>query len=100
MRTRLIRQFKRKVLTKVIFFVALMLIVTVASRSMMPIFSNEMAMTQMQHDNASFVLMETYNSLRPVFNLIYCGIVALFVFGIGRDIYTFAKAMSIVNHET
>jgi hypothetical protein len=79
---------------------ALMLIVTVASNTMMPVFSNEIAMTQMQNDNASFIMMDAYNRIRPMFTVIYYGIVAWFVYWIGRDIYKFAKAMSTENPET
>lgn len=56
-----------------------------------PIISNNIALGQMQNDDALFVLMETYNKVSPFISIIYSCITALFVGTTVYDIYKFIK---------
>lgn len=97
MQTELTKQFIRKTIRKVFIFAFLMVIVSSVTQAMNPVVTNEMAMGQMQNSNEMYILMETYNKIRPVFSLIYGGIIVWFTYGIGRDIYKFAKTLTKEN---
>lgn len=56
-----------------------------------PIITNELALGQMENSNELYLLMETYNKVRPFISIIYGCITALFVGTTIRDIYKFIK---------
>ena len=84
-----IKKFIIKNTIKVIAFVIISTIAMTLLQS--PIISNEIAMGQLQNDNTLFMLMETYNNLRPIVGLIYGCIVAWFIATLGLDIYKIIK---------
>ena len=56
-----------------------------------PVITNELAMLQMENSNELYLLMETYNKVRPFILIIYGLITALFVGTTIYDIYKFIK---------
>lgn len=84
-----IKKFIIKNTIKVIVFIIISTIEMTLLQS--PVISNEIAMGQMQNDNTLFMLMETYNNLRPIVSLIYGCIVVWFIATLGLDIYKFIK---------
>lgn len=56
-----------------------------------PIITNELALGQMQNSNELYVLMDTYNNVRPFITIIYGLITALFAVTTIHDTYRFIK---------
>ena len=56
-----------------------------------PIITNELAMGQMQNSNELYLLMTTYNKVRPIISIVYGFITALFAGTTIYDIYKFIK---------
>lgn len=99
MKSELIKQLTKKMIRKIVVFVILMIVVTAIGRSIAPTVSNELALTQMQNSNEAFVLMNTYNKIRPIVNIVYVLIVGWFAGTVGRDIYKFNKTVNTENTE-
>lgn len=94
MKSELTKQFVKKIIRKVVLFAFLMIILTAVGRSIAPVVSNELALTQMQNSNEMYVLMNTYNKIRPIINLAYVFIAGYFAGTIYRDISKFVKTVS------
>lgn len=99
MKSELIKQFTKKMIKKIVVFIFLMIIVTAIGQSIAPTVSNELVLTQMQNSNEMFALMNTYNKIRPIVNLVYVLVVGWFAWTIGRDIYKFSKTINTENVE-
>ena len=56
-----------------------------------PIITNELAMGQMENSNELYLLMETYNKVKPFISIIYGLITALFAGTTICDTYKFIK---------
>ena len=56
-----------------------------------PIITNELAMGQMENSNELYLLMETYNKVRPFISIIYGLITAIFAGTTIFDTYKFIK---------
>ena len=56
-----------------------------------PIINNELALGQMQNSNELYLLMETYNNIRPFVSVIYGLVTVLFAATTIYDIYKFIK---------
>ena len=56
-----------------------------------PIITNELALGQMENSNELYLLMDTYNKVRPFISIIYGLITALFVGTTIFDTYKFIK---------
>lgn len=56
-----------------------------------PVITNELALGQMENSNELYLLMETYNKVRPFISIIYGLITALFVATTISDTYKFIK---------
>ena len=56
-----------------------------------PIISNELALGQMQNSNELYLLMETYNKVRPFISIIYGLVTILFASTTVYDIYKFIE---------
>ena len=96
MKPELTKQFVKKTIRKIVIFTIIMFVALSVFRSMSPIVSNTMALTQMQHSNEMFVMMETYNKIKPIFNAVSTMVYVWFACTIVRDIYKFVK---VVNNE-
>ena len=92
------KRFITKIARRIVWFACLMILVSVA-QSMSPIVSNEMALGQMQNSNEAFILMDTYNKVRPVITVVYSGIIIWFTSTIARDIYKFVKTKNTKNEK-
>lgn len=98
MKSELIKQFVKKMIRKSVLFIFFMAILTAISQSISPTITNNIALTQMQNSDASFTILNTYNKIRPIVNLVYVFIVSYFIGNISRDIYKFTK--TIADEET
>lgn len=94
MRETLTKQFVVKTLRKIIIFTLVMIIVTSIGQALNPIISNELALTQMQNDNTMFVIMDTYDKVKPIITFIYAIVVIWFTSTIARDTYKFVKTIN------
>ena len=56
-----------------------------------PIITNELALLQMENSNVLYMLMDSYNKVKPLISIIYGVVTAGFVFTTIRDIYEFIK---------
>lgn len=56
-----------------------------------PVITNEIALTQMEHSNELYMLMDTYNKVRPFVSIIYGFITVLFAGTTIHDTYNFIK---------
>jgi hypothetical protein len=56
-----------------------------------PIITNEIALTQMENSNELYMLMDTYNKVRPFISIIYGFVTVLFAGTTIRDTYNFIK---------
>ena len=83
------KKFIIKTVAKIIIFAIISTIAMTLLQS--PVISNEIALGQMQNSNELFILMETYNKIRPFVVVIYSCIVLWFVGTVGCDIYKFIK---------
>lgn len=78
-------RFTVKITARIIIFITISIIVSVFLNS--PIISNELALTQMENSNELYIMLETYNKIRPVISVIYGCIIALFAGATIYDIY-------------
>ena len=83
------KKFIVKTATKIIMFAIISTIVL--SLLTNPIITNELALGQMQNSNELYLLMETYNKVKPFISVIYGFITALFAGTTIRDTYKFIK---------
>lgn len=83
---------KKFIIKTVIKILAYAIISTIAlSLLTNPVINNELAMGQMENSNELFLLMETYNKLKPFVSIIYWFITALFAGTTIHDTYKFFK---------
>lgn len=83
---------KRFIITTTIKIIAFAIISTIAMTLLQsPVISNNIALGQMGNSDAAFMLMETYNKVRPFVEVIYSCITVLFIGTTAYDIYKFIK---------
>lgn len=83
---------KKFIIKTVIKIIAYAIISTIAlSLLTSPVITNELALTQMENSNELYILMESYNKLRPILSIIYGLITCYFVGATIYDIYKFIK---------
>ena len=83
------KKFIIKTVVKIITFAIISTVAITLLQS--PVISNEIALGQMQNSNELFILMETYNKVRPIVSVIYGFIVVWFTYTIAHSIYKFIK---------
>lgn len=83
------KKFIIKNIIKIIIFAIISTIAITLLRS--PVISNEIALGQMENDNTLFMLMETYNEVKPFITVIYSCIAGVFIGTIGYDTHKFIK---------
>ena len=93
------KRFIIKIARRIIWFACLMILVSTVAQSVSPIVSNEMALGQMQNSNEAYILMNTYNKVRPIITAVYSGIIIWFTSTIARDIYKFVKTKNTKNEK-
>ena len=94
MKSELTKQFVKKMIRRTLIFTIIMVIIAAIAQAMSPVISNSLALTQMQNDNVMFVIMDTYNRIKPIFNTLYSCVILWFVYTLGRDTYKFAKTIN------
>ena len=82
-------KFAVKITVKIIIFIVVSIIAFTFLNS--PIISNELALTQMGNSNELYLMVETYNKIRPIISVIYSCITALLAWSAICDIYKFIK---------
>lgn len=85
-----IKKFIIKNTVKIIIFAIISIIVMTWLQS--PVITNEIAMGQMENSNELFMLMETYNKVKPFITVAYGCITILFVGSIAYSTYKFIKS--------
>ena len=99
MKAELTKQFVKKTVRRTFVFVFIMIVVSAISQSLAPVITNELALTQMENSNELFILMNTYNKIKPIFNALYSCAILWFVLTLGRDTYKFAKSINNIENE-
>lgn len=97
MKNERIKLFVKETIKKIVAFTFIMLVISAVGQAFAPTISNELALTQMQPSNEMFILMNTYNKIKPIFNTIYIGIIIYFICKITRDTYNFVKDINKEN---
>lgn len=84
----------KKFIIKIAIKVLIFAIISTIARSLLttPIITNELALLQMEHSNGLYLLMETYNRVKPFISIIYGFITAVFAVTTISDTYKFIKA--------
>ena len=80
------KRFIYKITVKIIIFIIFSAIASTLLYG--PIITNEIALTQMENSNELYMLMETYNKLRPILSIVYGLITGVFI---GTTIYDICK---------
>ena len=93
------KKFVIKIIRKCVVFALLMIIVAAIGQSVSPIVSNQMALGQMQNSDEMYVLMNTYNKVRPIISFAFAGIILWFTSTIARDIYKFVKTINTTENK-
>ena len=83
----------KKFIIKIAIKVLIFAIISTIARSLLtsPIITNELALLQMEHSNVLYLMMDTYNRVRPFISIIYGFITAVFAVTTISDIYKFIK---------
>ena len=87
-------RFTMRFLTRIIIFASISIIALILW-SANPIITNEMAMGQMENSNELYMVMETYNRVKPIISFIYGCIATWFV---GTTIYDIYKLITKENN--
>lgn len=88
------KNFAEQTIVKLIFKVAILTILTIASSILLnsPVFTNDIAMGQMSNSDGAFIAYRLYQAALPIIEDV-CTIIRLLIsFWIGADIY------KMVNH--
>lgn len=93
------QKFISKTAIKIVIFAFLMTVILFIAQSVSPIVSNNLALGQMQNSDEAFVIMNTYNKFRPIFNYTMVGICVLFVISIVKDVIKFIKNIKDIENE-
>lgn len=93
------RKFISKTAIKIVIFAFIMTIILFIAQSVSPIVSNNLALGQMQNTDEAFVVMNTYNKVRPMFNTSMVGVCILFVISIVKDVFKFVKNIKEIEKE-
>ena len=56
-----------------------------------PVINNELALGQMQNSNELYIMMETYNNVKPIISTIYGFITVFFALSVTTDVYKFIE---------
>lgn len=94
MKAELTKQFVSKTIRRTLIFAAFVFIIGAIVSGIEPIVTNQVALSQMQNDNVTYVIMSVYNRLKIVSNVAVSGIILWFVYTLGRDTYTFVKTIN------
>lgn len=82
---------KKKVITKLVVAAILTVIICLISNSLMPLFGNDVALGQLEHDDAYFIAMNTWHTINYWMTMA-AAIVWIVTGGlITRDIYKYIK---------
>lgn len=57
-----------------------------------PIITNELALGQMENSNELYLLMESYNKIKPTISVIYGFVTVFFAWSIAEDTYKFIQS--------
>lgn len=86
-----VKTFIRRLISRTLIFITIMAIISIGLESMTPVLNNEIAMTQMENSNVSLVLMDSYEKIKPLANIVKILVIAWFAGTISRDTYKFVR---------
>lgn len=92
------KRFIKKTAIKIIVLIMFIAIALAIFDAIQPVMTNEIAMGQMQTDNAPYVTWELYNNLIPIVGLVFTIVVGGIIFNIGSGIYKFIKMKNKENN--
>ena len=81
----------KQVITSIVIAMALTLILSFVESVLMPTFTNDMALGQLENDNVSFMAWESWSRLQAAFSYIKLGIWGICGVNIGSKIYKYNK---------
>ena len=81
----------QKIAIKTIITILILVLISVILTAIMPTFSNDMALGQLENDDVSFMLMETWNKIQNGVAILQSLISAVCIGSIGVDVYKFSK---------
>ena len=93
------KRFIIKSLIKITIFLLISIVVLSILSAIAPVITNKVALGQMSNDDASYIMWETYNKIRPIVEAIYSVIVFIFIGSIGIDTYKFINTKMKENKE-
>lgn len=88
-----INWFIKKMIVKVIFFATMLFIIMALILPVGVVVTDSIALGQMQNSDEMYILMETYNKVRSIVSVAFTGVIILFTYTLGRDIYKFVKTI-------
>lgn len=100
MQTKTIAKFVRRLVTRIIIFTFVMIVVAAVWQAITPLVNNNLALSQMENDDFAFVIMNTFNRIKPIASAIYTLIILWFVYTLGRDTYKFVKTITKMKRRT
>lgn len=80
--------WKRTIIKTVALIIVLMIISAIVNH---PVLNNDLAMSQLENDDAYFIAWDTYNRVRSALPGVYALIGIVYLVGIGADIHKFIK---------
>lgn len=80
--------WKRTIIKTVALILVLMIISAIVNH---PVLNNDLAMSQLENDDAYFIAWDTYNRVRTALPVVYSIIGFVYLVGIVADIYKFIK---------
>ena len=86
-----IKKFSLKLLKKLILYLVFLVLIAALLQPVIIIVENQVALSQMQNSDDSFVAMNVLNVVRSIRPALYFGLWLLFTCTVARDTYKFIK---------
>lgn len=81
----------KKVIAYIIIAVILTVVLSWVEAALMPVLNNDMALGQLENDDAAFIAWESWNRLQVAFTYIKIGVWAACGFTVGKNVYKYHK---------
>ena len=85
------KQFITSLVIKILIFMIVSTAVFVILDACAPVITNNVALGQLENDDASYVIWEVYNRARQLITILYYGVVVCCCASWGYSIYNFVK---------
>lgn len=81
----------KKILLKATIAITLSIVISLICNSLVPILSNEIALGQLENDNAYFIALQAWNQAQYYFGLATAAVWAACIASISVDVYKYMK---------